>query len=177
MTTWNHRVVRKVQSGVGGLFCLLALLCGQVHLMPSLLALVALLDASHQVSVTLDEGKFTVALHHERAQPGRADYAPQRDPCNASHKHGLVARCVCALSSSNDQIPDHVACFASGLASEKSLSVATPKAQSRELFGHLDADVFSVAGNAVSPKLPQREAHAPPISSVLQSLRSVTLLI
>jgi len=177
MKTWNHRVVGKVQSRVGGLFCLLTLLCGQVQLMPSLLALGAMLDASHQVSVSLDEGKFTLALHHERAQPGRADYEPQRDPSHASHKHGLVAGCVCALSSSNDQTPDHVACFASGLASEQSLSAAAPKARSRDLFGHLDADVLSVAGNAVSPKLPQREAHAPPISSVLQSLRSVTLLI
>ena len=72
MTAWNHRFVREVQSRLGGLSCLLALLCGQVQLMPSLLALGAMLDASHRVRVTLDEGTFTLTLRHETAQTPRA---------------------------------------------------------------------------------------------------------
>lgn len=177
MNVWKNRSVRQAQSLLGGTICLLALLCGQAQLLPSMLALGAVLEASHTVRVTLDEGTFTLALHHEAGQPGRTGYTPRRDPGSAAHKHGLMARCVCALSTSNDQPPDHVACFANGLAAEHLLRAVTSKARSHESSAQFIVDFVAPSNFAVAASLPHNEAHAPPFSFALQSLRSVSLLI
>ena len=168
----------KTRTKVGGWFCLLTLLGGQVQLLPLLLALAATFDSSHSVCVGLDRGQFTLVLRHQAGRPRLADYKPQCDPSNPAHRHGLIAKCVCALSSSEGRTPDHVACFTASLVATHALNVETSKTQSGELPWQLHVDAASQTHRADSATLPRQEAHAPPLSpSHVQFLQSVTLLI
>jgi hypothetical protein len=178
MTMTEHGRVRQLWSRLGAWVCLLAWLSGQVQLLPLLLALAAMSDSSHSVCVGLDQGKFTLVLRHEAGRPRLADYKPQCDPGNPAHRHGLVAKCVCALSSSEGRTPDHVACFTSSLAATRALSVETPKMKSGELPWQLHADAAPQTYRKNSAKLPRQEAHAPPTGpSHVQFLQCVSLLI
>jgi len=178
MKLTDHRKARKARSQLGGWFCLLTLLGGQVQILPLLLALAAVLDSSHSVCVGLDRGQFTLVLHHQAGLPRLADYKPQCDPSNPAHRHGLIAKCVCALSSSEGRTPDHVACFNASLAAKNALIVETPKAQTREFSRQLAVDAASQTHRADSAKPPRQEAHAPPFGPFpVQFLQSVTLLI
>jgi len=168
--------VRRAWPRFGAWLCLTALLSGQVQLFPALLALAAMSDPSHKVVVGLQQGEFTLVLRHETGRRGFAGYNPRRDGCNAAHRHGLLARCVCAFSSATDHTLDHIACFPASLVAEDSPAGVVPKAKACDQPSPLDAGAGSLARPSPTPRLPRREAQSPTrCQTPLRFLHSVSL--
>jgi len=177
----DHKKARQAWSQLGGGVCLLALLLGHIHLFPGLLAAAATLDPSHSVCIGLDQGIFTLVLRHQSAQPRQADYKPQCDPANPAHRHGLIAKCVCALSNRDGHTPDHVASFSTSLVATRapgSDGRETPATRFGGLAGPFQADTVFPPTHPDCASPPHPAAQAPPRCPLgVHLLRSVTLLI
>ncbi len=170
--------MRRGRSRFAGSLCLLTFLSGQVQMLPLLLALAATSDISHSVCVGLDQGKFTLVLRHQAGQPRLADYKPQCDSANPAHRHGLIAQYICALSTSNDQAPDHVACFASSVAAAQPQGDSSSKIQNREFPVERNVCMAGSKHSVEGASSPEHRAHAPPVTwPTAVYLRSVSLLI
>ncbi len=113
--------LRTLFRRVAAVGCAVAYLAGASETLPQLLALGALLEGSHTVHVSRDQGQISIVLSHER---GGA-----RERCVGSaalrHRHGPAAHVICFFATHSVSLADHVANFATVSACEQSGSKST----------------------------------------------------